>query len=308
MGKRKILTLTHRASNENIVTESARFYVEYQQLEKRVHLDLPTLADSDVRELMQESELFTRSFNGSGFGLISPLDFVHIFALLTEIASHIFLIYSLTSGSTHVGILLFSVISAMLPTIFTWCNNPHDHGDSHYSRREIRAADRRERMRNLAYSDIHRPEIALFGLGDWILRSWSRARRIALESEQPHQAAQFSLFANLNFSDLILLLQNVCIFFFLILPELKQINQVPYAIMLQSPTASLGSLTLYRSSIQSLIYASRSLLATIRMAFQGIFLMSAFCASMKLKPRLKPKEEETIRYRSTSRGASIQVR
>ncbi|KAK2466430.1 hypothetical protein APHAL10511_002072 [Amanita phalloides] len=277
-------------SNENIVTESARFFVEYQQLQKRIELDLPTLADSDVRELMQESELFTRSFNGGGFGLISPLDFVHIFALLTEIASHIFLICSLTSGSTHVGILLFSVISAMLPTVFTWFSNPHDHGDSQYSRREIRAADRQERMRNLVYSEIHRPEIALFGLGDWVLRTWSRARKIVLESEQPHQTSEFPLL-NLNFSDLVLLLQNV-----------------PYAIMLQSPTASLGSLTLYRSSIQSLIYTSRSLLATIKMAFQGIFLMSAFCASMKLKPRLKPKEEEMVRYRTTSGGASIQVR
>jgi len=214
-----MLTLACRTGNENIVTESARFFVEYQQLEKRVQLDLPTLADSDVRELMQESELFTRSFNGSGFGLISPLDFVHIFALLTEIASHIFLICSLTSGSTHIGILLFSVISAMLPTIFTWFSNPHDHGDSHYSRREMRAADRQERMRNLAYSETHRPEIALFGLGDWILKSWSRARRIVLESEQPHQATELSLFFNFNFSDLILVLQNVCVFFFSLCPN-----------------------------------------------------------------------------------------
>jgi len=214
-----MLTLVCRTGNENIVTESARFFVEYQQLEKRVQLDLPTLADSDVRELMQESELFTRSFNGSGFGLISPLDFVHIFALLTEIASHIFLICSLTSGSTHIGILLFSVISAMLPTIFTWFSSPHDHDDSHYSRREIRAADRQERMRNLAYSEVHRPEIALFGLGDWILKSWSRARRIVLESEQPHQATELSLFFNLNFSDLIFVLQNVCVFFFSLCPN-----------------------------------------------------------------------------------------
>ncbi|KAF8640043.1 hypothetical protein AX17_001285 [Amanita inopinata Kibby_2008] len=279
------------ATNENTVLESARFFVEYQQIEKRIRLDIPTLSDTSVRELLQESELFARSFNGGGFGLLSPLEFVHIFALLTEIASHIFLIYSLTRGSTHVGILLFSVISALLPTIIAWCNFNGDQLDCQYSQREIRAADRQERMRNLAYSDIHRPEIVLFGLGDWILRAWSRARRIVLESEQSRHTHDFFLFMNLNFSDLILVLQDV-----------------PYAFMLQSSTTSLGSLTLYRSSLQSLVYASRSLLTTIRMAFQGVFLMSAFCASVKLKPRLNPEEQETVRYKSISGGASIQAR
>lgn len=279
------------AKNDTIVMESARFYVEYQQLEKRIRLDVPTLADPDVRDLLQESELFTRSFSGGGFGLLSPLDFVHIFALMTEIASHLFLIYSLTSGTTHVGILLFSVISALLPTVLACCGNSHSLGDSQYSRQEIRAADRQERMRNLAYNDAHRPEIALFGLGEWILKSWSRARKIVLESEQPRRASEFSFFVDVNFSDLVNVLQNV-----------------PYAILLRSPSASLGSLTLYRTSIQSVIYTSRSLVATIRMAFQGIFLMSAFSASMRLKPRLEPKEDETLRYKSTQNGAGFQVR
>jgi ABC-type multidrug transport system fused ATPase/permease subunit len=284
--------LEHFATkNETIVTESARFFVEYQQLEKRIRLDVPTLADPDVRDLLQESELFTRSFNGGGFGLLSPLDFVHVFALLTEIASHLFLIYSLTSSTTHVGILMFSVISAMLPYLLAWCHNPHDLGDSQYSRREIRAADRQERMRNLAYSEAHRPEISLFGLGDWILKSWSRARSIVLESERLRQTSDFSLFLNTNFSDLVIVLQNV-----------------PYAILLRSPAASLGSLTLYRTSVQSLVYALRSLLATTRMAFQGIFLMSAFSAAMKLKPILQPKEDEIVKYKTAQGGASIHVK
>jgi len=179
----------------------------------------------------------------------------------------------------------------MLPYLIAWCSNPHDLSDSQYSRREIQAADRQERMRNLAYSEAHRPEIVLFGLGDWILKSWSRARSIVLESEQLRQTSEFSLFLNTNFSDLIVVLQNV-----------------PYAILLRSPAASLGSLTLYRTSVQSLVYALRSLLATIRMAFQGIFLMSAFSAAMKLKPILQPDEDETVQYKSAQRGASIHVR
>jgi len=66
-------------SNENIVTGSARFFIEYKQMEQRVRLDVPTLDDPIVRSLLQESDLFVRSFSGSGFGLLSPLDFIRIF-------------------------------------------------------------------------------------------------------------------------------------------------------------------------------------------------------------------------------------
>ncbi|PFH52604.1 hypothetical protein AMATHDRAFT_74081 [Amanita thiersii Skay4041] len=278
-------------SNETVVLESARFFVEYQQLEQRIRLDIPTLSDPIVRDLLQESDLFARSFSGSGFGLLSPLDFMQIFALVTEIASHIFLILTLTCGSTQLGILLFYLISAVLPSVVTWCNFSQDRPDSQYSQREIRAADRQERMRSLAYSDAHRPEIALFGLRDWILSSWSRARKIILESEQSRHNRHSAFFFNLNFSDLVLALQNV-----------------PFAILLQSSTVTLGSLTLYRNSLQSLIYASRSLMTTLRMMFQGIFLMSAFCTSMKIQPQLKPKEQDTVKYKATARGAGIKIR
>jgi len=36
--------------------------------------------------------------------------------------------------------------------------------------------------------------------------------------------------------------------------------------------------------------------------------MSAFCATMRLKPRLEPDEDETVRYKSTQGGARIHVR
>ena len=44
------------------------------------------------------------------------------------------------------------------------------------------------------------------------------------------------------------------------------------------------------------------------MAFHGIFLMSAFCASMKLKPRLQPEDEEKMSYNSLPGGMSLEVR
>lgn len=188
---------------------SARFFVEHQQLGHRVRLDIPTLADPVVRDLLQESDLFARSFNGGGFGLLSPLDFVRVLSLTTEIISHIWLVISLTRGATHLGVLLISIFSAILPLLLTRCNFSQRQSDPPYSAYEARAAARHERMRNLAYSDTHRPEIALFGLGDWILKSWASARKIVLASEQPHSLLDSSFFARINLSDLLFALQNV---------------------------------------------------------------------------------------------------
>jgi len=278
-------------SNENLVLGSARYFVEYQQLEQRVRLDLPTLADPIVRDLLQESDLFARSFNGGGFGLLSPLDFINILALITEVASHLLVILSLTGGATHFGVLLLSIFSATLPLLATWFGFSQPQSEALYNPREVRAADRQEKLRNLAYSDTHRPEIVLFGLGDWILQSWASARKVVLSSEQSHFTRESPILAHVNFADFLFALQNI-----------------PVVLLLQTSSASLGSLTLYRSSIQSVVFAVGQLFTTTRMAFQGIFLMGAFCAAMKIKPRLHPKDEEKVAYRALPGGVRIQAR
>ena len=191
--------------------------MEYQQLERRVRLDIPTLADPVVRDLLQESDLFAHSFSGGGFGLLSPFDFVHILSLTMEIVSHILLIISLTRGAAHLGVLFLSICSALLPFCVMWCRCPPRGADHPYNVREARAANRQERMRNFAYSDVHRAEIALFGLGDWILKSWSAAHNIVSSSEQP-QNLRDSVLSRFNMSDLMFALQNVR----LILPILCQ--------------------------------------------------------------------------------------
>lgn len=279
------------ASNENVVLGSARFFIEYKQMEQRLRLDIPTLADPTVRALLQESELFARSFGGGGFGMLSPLDFIHVFSLMTEIASHIVLIVSLTSGPFHFGILCLSIFSTLLPLFLSWFSCSRVQKEHVASVKEARASDRQDRLRNLAYSDSHRPEIELFGLGDWILKSWSGARKIVLSFEQPAYARNTSIIDQFNLMELISAVQNI-----------------PLLLLLQSPAASLGSLTVYRHSIQSLVYAFRNLVTTARMAFQGIFLMSAFTASMRLKPKLNPKHDELVRYTSVLGGASISAR
>ncbi|KAF8204859.1 P-loop containing nucleoside triphosphate hydrolase protein [Pholiota molesta] len=262
------------ASNDNIVLGSARFFIEYKQMEQRVRLDVPTLADPTVRALLQESDLFARSFAGGGFGMLSPLDFIHVFSLMTEIASHLFLIISLTRGAFHFGVLLLSIFSTLLPLVLSWFSCSRDQAESPTSAKEARANDRQERLRNMAYSDTHRPEIALF----------------VLAAEQPLYARNMSIIDQFNLMELISMAQNI-----------------PLLLLVQNSSASLGSLTVYRSSIQSLMYASRNLVTTARMAFQGIFLMAAFTASMKLKPRLNPKHEDAAHYNPVHGGVNINL-
>lgn len=191
--------------------DSAKFTVEYQQLEQRVRLDCPTFTDPLTRDLLHESDLFARSFNGSGFGSISPLDFLQIFALVMEIVSHLFLILSVTSSYTHICVLLLSLCSTFLPLVLPESLLSQSNFNTQFTPREAHAADRRERMRNMAFSDLHRPEVQLFGLQDWILSNWASAWRTVHDSEIAHQP-QLSLITGINISDFFHALQAVRIF------------------------------------------------------------------------------------------------
>lgn len=178
-------------------------------MEQRLRLDVPTLADPSIRALLQESELFVRSFSGGGFGMLSPLDFIQVISLMVEIASQLFLIVSLTHGTLHITILLISGITILLPVILSWFSFSREQQEPTATAKEARACNRQERLRNLAYSDAHRPEIALFGLGDWILKSWTSARKVVLSYEQPAYSRNSSIIDQFNPMDLLNAVQNV---------------------------------------------------------------------------------------------------
>lgn len=278
--------------NENVVLGSARFMVEREQMEQRVRLDVPTLADPEIRDLLHESDLFVRSFHGGGFGALTPLDFLQVVCKFTEIVSHLFLIASMTTTFTHFGILLFSLCSVVLPLLFSYIRPfSEDHSDDLYTPREARAADRRERMRNLAYSDTHHPEVLLFGMENWIVKSWASAWKVVFDSEQSQTPLQFSVLSGINFSELFSVIQNI-----------------PFFLMVQSSSATFGSLTLYRSSVHSVVFGISNLLRTARMVFQSVFLMSAFCACVEIKPKLSPSPEKRVKYQCLPGGARIQAR
>lgn len=206
---RTLLTYGYRVSNETLVLGSARFLVEKQQLEQRVRLDGPSLSDPTIRDLLQESDIFARSFSGGGFGLISPLDFVQIFALLTEIGSHLLLIHSLTHNAANIALLLLSIASVLFPVILPWFTCNPSYPDLFYTPQESYAARRQEQMRNLAYSDLHRSEVSLFGLHDWILSTWSTAWKVVFASEQGRSSPSLSVLYGNGITDLLLSLQNV---------------------------------------------------------------------------------------------------
>ncbi|CCM04806.1 uncharacterized protein FIBRA_06999 [Fibroporia radiculosa] len=283
------------SSNENIVHGSARLRVEYQQMELRLRLDIPTLADPLVRDLLHEADLFARSFSGmSSFGLFSTLDFMRILTLVSELISHVLVLSSLAFNGAHISVLLISILSSVLPFILR-SSNGRSFLDDLAKPYEAHMAAKQERMRILAHSDSYRPEVILFGLGPWILRSWARARKAMLGLEGCHSSEESDVYSRLmshvNVSGLLMMIQNI-----------------PLVLILQSPSASFGTFTLYQSSVQALFFTIGHLSQSIRMAYQGIFLMGAFSAAMSIQPRLQPKKEVATVYQSFTKGMRLEAR
>ncbi|KAI0301874.1 P-loop containing nucleoside triphosphate hydrolase protein [Multifurca ochricompacta] len=300
-------------NNELLVQNSARFVVEYHQMEQRVRLDIPTLSDPTIRDLLAESDLFVSSFQGAGgFGLLSPFDLIRIFSLISELASHIFVLSTISYSPLSTLALLISFLSATYPFVQnSMLPRTYRFDTPVYSDDEIRLTEKQEQMRQLSLSDTHRPEVMLFGLGPWILQTWATARQtvLGLHSSQQSLQSPCSIFSHLNMAEIITALQNVSIHpIYLGEPTFTvRINKLPFVLMLQTST-SLGSLALYRSSVQSIVYTISTLIITLQMAVQGIFLMGAFCASMEIEPFLQPKKDTQVKYKSGSGGMKIEAR
>lgn len=155
-------------------------------MEQRLRLDIPTLSDPLVRDLLQESDMFVRSFNGfSAFGLFSPFDFLRLLTLMSELMTHLFVLSSLTFyGRTPLSVILLSFALSALPSVLSWLGGERRYWDCPAgSRLEARMAAKQEAMRRLAHSDSYRPEVMLFDLGPWILKAWSRARKTLIRLE-----------------------------------------------------------------------------------------------------------------------------
>ena len=78
--------------------------------------------------------------------------------------------------------------------------------------------------------------------------------------------------------------------------------------MLHSTSATVGTFTLYRNTLQTLFVTAEALVHTLRLAFQGVFLMGAFSAAMQVQPKLQPGKNATKAYPSSPRGMKIEAR
>ena len=163
-------------------------------MEQKLRLDVPTLSDPLVRDLLQESDTFVRSFNGfSAFGVFSPFDAMRLLTLISEVLTHVWVLSSLTFGGTPLSIVLLSIAASVLPSLLPWLACGQNTWNQFDGRLEARLTAKQEAMRGLAYSDSYRPEILLFDLGPWILKSWSRARKSLLGLERKQGGADTTL-------------------------------------------------------------------------------------------------------------------
>ncbi|KAH9846956.1 P-loop containing nucleoside triphosphate hydrolase protein [Lenzites betulinus] len=283
-------------SNETTVHASARFIVEKSQLEYRLRQDVPTLSDPSVRDLLQEADIFVRSFSGfSSFGLFSPMDCMRIITIFSELLTHLWILSTLTFGATPLPIILLSVALSGLPSLMSWSGNTPKAWDNQTSRLEAQLAAKQEAMRHLAHSDHYRPEVMLFDLGPWILRSWARARKALLGLERRHERCERDLVSKF-FSQLYLS------------GAFSAFEHIPVLLVMNSSASSLGAFTLYRSTLQSIFFTAGTLVQTLRMAFQGIFLMGAFSAATRLQPHLEPHEDQAVPYQPSQSGVSIDIK
>lgn len=289
--------------NEDIVQQTARFQVEYEQMRVRLKLDMPALADPEIRDILAEADMFVRSFSGMGsFMLLSPLDMIRMFTTFAEIISQGYVLWSMSLSSarafqtsqhwTEYMILLM----AAFPTFYTFFNSrlsfstdrwSHSLEDSQGSILE----EQHERMRNLAYSETYKREVILFGMGDWILESWKGAKQaLAIRPtsimDSASTAAQtFAHTTSLEFFNLV--------------------QTMPLA--LQVSSASLGAVTMYRTTAEALFQTISQFMTSLKLFFQGVFLLASYHVALELEPMLSPDPVDYEEYTTNDGGLGMKI-
>lgn len=158
-------------------------------MQTRLRLDLPMLMDPQVNIALAEAEMFVRSFS-RGFMFFSPFDLIRLFTTFVEILSRCFVLWSMSLSSARAfqnsrhWTELMIIAMAIFPTVFpiltsrlarlASSSDPWAHS---LIAEGFRLEERHESMKSMAYSKEMRPEILLFGMGDWILKSWADAKR-----------------------------------------------------------------------------------------------------------------------------------
>lgn len=167
-----------------------RLHFQYVQLQNRLRLDIPALADPLVQDLLDESNRFVNAFTSGANTILTPVGLVNLLRDCSQIISQATVLLKLYHSPT--SRYLFTTLLIILPKfpcllrhLQNWVLSPEDDWpDDTFSRHATAVKRRIARMENLAYSATYKAEIVLFGLTDWILAEWSKATKEDMKLDQ----------------------------------------------------------------------------------------------------------------------------
>jgi hypothetical protein len=78
---------------------------------------------------------------------------------------------------------------------------------------------------------------------------------------------------------------------------------------LQFSSASLGAVTMYRTTAELLLQTISEFRTSLRLFYQGVFLLGAFHVALSLQPMLSPPQEDRVEYTGDNEnGMKIDIR
>lgn len=183
----RLFVCISREQNAIIVQNSVSLHFQYLQMQTRLRLDIPALADPLVNDLLEESNKFVNSFAKGSPTVLTPLGLVSLVTSFSEVISQIYVLYTLlhhcSPSLLHSHII--TIVSVALPrfpralTFFRgWYESVDDEWpDEELSKRSDWVKVRIAQMEKMAQIAQYRAEVVLFGLADWILECWISAKR-----------------------------------------------------------------------------------------------------------------------------------
>jgi hypothetical protein len=174
------------------VQQSVRLHFQYVQLQNRLRLDIPALADPLVQDLLDESNRFVNAFASGANTILTPIGLVNLLRDCSQIISQATVLLKLYHSSSSRKSYLFTTLLIILPKfpcllrhMQNWVLSPEDDWpDDTFSRHATAVKRRIARMENLAYSATYKAEIVLFDLADWILAEWNKATKEDMKLDQ----------------------------------------------------------------------------------------------------------------------------
>jgi hypothetical protein len=76
---------------------------------------------------------------------------------------------------------------------------------------------------------------------------------------------------------------------------------------LQFSSASLGAVTMYRTTAELLLQTVQEFTTSIRLFYQGVFLLGAFHVALSLEPMLSPEKEDRVEYSKPGDDSGMKI-